>query len=70
MKKYICADDYIERNGAYPASTTTTLKQVCDELKAMQPADVIPVKWIENWCRAHYHTDVCQIVNDWKAMNV
>ena len=49
MDKYICVNDYIDRNGAYPANTATTLKQVCDELKSMTDADVIPVNWLREW---------------------
>lgn len=49
MKKYICVDDYINLNGAYPVNTNTTLKQVCDELKWMPEADVIPVDWLREW---------------------
>ena len=49
MRKYICVDDYIDRNGAYPANTNTTLKQVCDDLKSMPESDVIPVDWLREW---------------------
>lgn len=66
MKKYICVDDYVDRNGAYPASTPTTLKQVCDELKAMPPADVIPISYIEDWFWEHYGTAACALVDDWR----
>ena len=66
MRKYICADDFIDKYGAYPASTPTTLKQVCDELKAMPPADVIPVSWIREWFGEHYGTAACALVDDWR----
>ena len=69
MKKYICVDDYIDRNGAYPASTSTTLKQVCDDLKSMPAADVIPVSYIEDWFKQHYHTSAPALVADWRAEN-
>ena len=69
MKKYICVEDYIDRNGAYLVSTPTTLKQVCEDLKAMPPADVIPISYIEDWFRRRYHTSEPALIADWRADN-
>ena len=69
MKKYICVDDYIDRNGAYLASTPTTLKQVCEDLKSMPSADVIPISYIEDWFRRHYGTTESALVLDWRIDN-
>lgn len=70
MKKYICVDDYIDRNGAYPASTSTTLKQVCDELKSMPDADVIHVDWLKSWFYdAKDELSFTKLIFDWYDYN-
>lgn len=66
-KKYICVEDYIDRQRAYPLDTTTTLKYVYASLKDTDPADVIPVSFITKWFREHYGAHSCSLVDDWKA---
>ena len=45
-KKYICVEEYIDRQRAYPKDTKTTLKYVFASLREADPADVIPADYI------------------------
>lgn len=65
-KKYICVEDYIDRFRAYPTETKTTLGQVFKSMGNEEPADVIPVEWVENWFKEHYHTDASGLISDWR----
>lgn len=68
-KKYICVEDYIDRQKAYPPDTKTTLSRVFASLKRADPADVIPVDFVRTWFQQHYGTDSCALINDWENRN-
>ena len=48
-KKYICVEEYIDRQRAYPKDTKTTLKYVFASLREADSADVIPTDFIREW---------------------
>ena len=64
-KKYICVEEYIDRQRAYPKDTKTTLKYVFASLREADQADVIPTDFIREWFRQHYGTYSCSLIDDW-----
>ena len=64
--KYIDVDDFIEKYGAFPASTTITLNDMALALKAQPPAPVIPISFVEEWFSKHYGTTKSALLLDWE----